>query len=86
MEFGVYLLQFVQFVFQQEPKSIKATAKLNDDGVDLTTTAELNYGGNKVATIKASALNMLTNAAKVVGTNGTMTVSGTFLHNFSPQY
>lgn len=75
MEFGVYLLQFVRLVFQQAPKSIKATATLNDGGVDLETTAELNYGDNKIAKIKASALNMLPNAAKVVGTKGSITVS-----------
>lgn len=75
MELGVPLLQFVQWIYRQEPKSIKATATLNDDGVDLDATAELSYGDNKVAKIKASVLETLTNAAKVVGTKGTMTVN-----------
>lgn len=75
MEFGVYLLQFCQWVFQTEPKLVKATGTLNDDGVDFEMTAELSYGENKVAIIKTSSLKMLSNAGTIVGTNGTITVN-----------
>lgn len=74
LDMGVYTIQACQWVFQQEPKSIKATGILNDEGVDLEMSAELHYGDNKVAKIKTSALNQLSNAAKIVGTKGQITV------------
>lgn len=72
---GVYTTQFCQFIFQEEPKLIKATGKLNDDGVDLEMTAELHYSGNKVARMRTSALTTFENVGKIVGTKGTMMVS-----------
>lgn len=75
MDLGVYVIQLCQWVFQQAPKSITATGKLNEDGVDVEMIAELNYGGNKVGKIKTSALETLGNAAKIVGTKGQITVN-----------
>lgn len=74
MDVGIYTIQLCQWVFQEEPKSIKATGILNDDGVDLEMTAELKYTGNKVAKMKTSAIQSLSNAAKIIGTKGTITV------------
>lgn len=78
LDMGVYTIQACQWVFQQEPKSIKATGTLNDEGVDLEMSAELNYGDNKVGTIKTSALNQLSNAVQIVGTKGQITINQIF--------
>lgn len=75
LDLGVYTTQFCQFVFEQEPISIKASGKLNDDGVDVEMTAELKYGNDRVARMRTSFLELLSNEAKIVGTKGTMTVS-----------
>lgn len=47
---------------------------LNDNGVDVEMCAELIYSSNRVAKIKTSVLKELSNAAKIIGTNGEMTV------------
>lgn len=80
MDLGVYVIQLAQWVFQQPPKSITATGKLNEDGVDVEVEAELNYGGaqNGVAKIKTSALEGLKNTAIIIGTKGQITVSATY--------
>lgn len=70
MEFAGFCLQVCQWAFKQEPKSIKATAILNDDGVDVDTTAELNYGDNKIAKIRINLQNDDGIAAKIVGSKG----------------
>lgn len=75
LDLGIYTIQLCQWVFQQEPQSIKATGKLNEDGVDVEMTAEINYGGNKVAKIKTSALDNLSNVAKIIGKTGEITVN-----------
>lgn len=74
MDVGVYTILFCQWVFQQEPKSIKATGILNDDGIDLEMTAELTYSDNKVAKMKTSAIYTPSNTAKIIGTKGTIVV------------
>lgn len=74
LDVGVYTLHFVQMIFQQEPKSIKATGIVNDDGVDVEVNAELTYPGNKTAKIRLSAINTFENAAIIQGTKGTLTV------------
>lgn len=83
LDLGVYTTQFCQFIFQEEPKSIKATGKLNDEGIDLEMTAELRYSGNKVAKMRTSALTTYENVGKIVGTKGTMQVSKRQLIFFS---
>lgn len=75
MDLGIYTIQFCQWAFQQAPKSIKATGKLNDDGVDVEMSAEIQYGDNKVGKMKTSSLEELSNTAKIVGTKGTITVN-----------
>lgn len=74
LNLGIYAIQFSQWIFQQEPKSIKATGKLNDDGVDVEFSAEINYGGNRIGKMNVSVLNDLHNTATIVGSKGTLTV------------
>jgi len=74
LDLGVYTIQISQWAFQQAPKSIKATGKLNEDGVDLEIQAEINYGEDRLARIQTSALKELGNTAKIVGTKGEITI------------
>lgn len=75
LDLGVYSIQVCQWIFRQEPQSIKATGKLNEDGVDSEMSAELTYGVNKVGRIKTSGLKTQNNTAKIVGRLGTITVN-----------
>lgn len=74
MDMGVYAIQFCQWIYQQAPKSITATGTLNEEGVDLDMSAEINYGDNKVGKIKSSALSALSRIGRIVGTKGQITV------------
>lgn len=74
LELGVYPIQFFQWIFQQEPKSIEATGILNEEGIDLEVNVEINYGPNKVGKMKATSLVTPSRTAKIIGTKGTMTV------------
>lgn len=74
LDVGVYTIQFCQMVFQQEPKSIKVTGEVNDEGVDVEVNAEVSYGDNKVAKMRTSSINTFKNGAKITGTKGTLMV------------
>lgn len=74
LDVGVYTIQFCQLVFKQKPKQIKAKGILNDEGIDVEVCAELHYDRNKVGKMRISALNTYENAAKIIGSKGTMTV------------
>lgn len=75
IDMGVYTIQLCQWVFREEPISIQATGTLNEDGVDLEMSAELTYSGDKVGKIKTSALITTSCTAKIVGTEGEITVT-----------
>lgn len=75
LEFGAFAIQVCQLAFQQEPKVIKATGTLNSNGVDVDVSAELIYGHEKVAKIRISMMENLSNSAKIVGTKSQITVS-----------
>lgn len=72
---GVYVIQLSQWVFQQVPKSIKATGTLNENGVDADMQAEIHYGADEVAHISTSALKKCPNTATIRGTKGEITVN-----------
>lgn len=82
LDIGVYTIQLCQWIFQKEPKSIKATGILNDDGIDLEMQAELYYSDKQMAKIKTSAIVTLCNTANIIGTKGTMRVSRQISFNF----
>lgn len=62
-------------MFQQPPKSIKATGTLNADGVDLAMKATLTYSDKSFAKIETSAITQQDNKAIIKGTKGEITVS-----------
>lgn len=74
LDMGVYAIQFCQWIYQQPPKSISATGTINDDGVDLDMSAEINYGDNKIGMIRSSGLIALSRNSRIVGTKGEITV------------
>lgn len=74
LDLGVYGIQLLQWVFRSAPTSIHATAKLNDEGVDVEVIAELAYGADRVGKLKTSALETLLNTATIIGTKGQITV------------
>lgn len=82
MEFGAFAMQVCQLVYRQEPKSIQATGKLNDNGVDVDVSVKLVYGDNKVATFRISMMQNLSNSAKIVGEKGEIQVNKFVIHTF----
>lgn len=79
LDLGVYAIQFAQFVFRDEPTSIQAKGKVNENGVDVETEVEMKYKNGGVARFKTSALEELSNKANIRGTKNFMTVSFVFL-------
>jgi hypothetical protein len=82
LDLGVYAIQFAQFVFRDEPVSVSAKGKLNENGVDVETEVELKYKNGGVARFKTSALEELSNKANVRGSENFMTVSLPFCESF----
>lgn len=78
MEFAGYCIQVCQWTFGGEPKSITATATLNDEGVDVDTSIELNYGNNKIGKIRINLVHFEGMTAKIVGTKGQIEVNQCF--------
>jgi len=78
LDLGVYTIQACQWAIQKKPKYVKATGKLNDDGVDVEVQAEISYGDNTFARIKMSSLETLKNQAKIIGTKGEITIHQIF--------
>lgn len=81
LDLGVYAIQISQWAFKEPPMSVKATGKLNDEGVDLEMQAELTYSGNRKAHLKTSAYEQLENKAYIKGTKGQIIVSTLFFLN-----
>lgn len=78
LEFAAFCLQICQLAFRKEPKSIKAEATLNDDGIDVDTTIELDYDDGKIAKIRINLLKDESNSATIVGAKGRMKVPSNF--------
>lgn len=74
LDMGVYTIQACQWVLGEEPKSIEARGILNEEGVDIEMTANLDYGDNKKVQINTSALNQYSNSVVIIGTKGQITV------------
>lgn len=74
LDLGVYGLQFVFLIFDEDPLSIRAGGHLNDHGVDVSTSTTLLFKGGRTATIITHALIDLPNEAHVIGTKGSLKV------------
>ncbi|XP_055849247.1 trans-1,2-dihydrobenzene-1,2-diol dehydrogenase-like [Episyrphus balteatus] len=70
LDIGVDAIQFVVFIYQEEPKSIKASGKINSDGVDLYIQVDMFFSGDRKATIICSGLQAFENQATVISKKG----------------
>lgn len=75
MDFGLYTIQFAQFIFQDEPKKVSVVGDLDVDGKDVVETVVLDYEGGRRAVLNIHANVKLWNNAVVVGTEGRALVS-----------
>ncbi|GBP87688.1 Trans-1,2-dihydrobenzene-1,2-diol dehydrogenase [Eumeta japonica] len=74
LDIGVYVLQFAQFVFKEEPIKVVSSGELNEDGVDVAVSMILEYSGGRRAVLTANSRLELDNRAVVYGTRGRVTV------------
>ncbi|EFN80683.1 trans-1,2-dihydrobenzene-1,2-diol dehydrogenase [Harpegnathos saltator] len=75
LDLGIYCLQFVSMVYNNEmPERIITSGSLNEDGVDISMTASLYYKDNRSATITTSALVNLPNKGYICGAKNTVEV------------
>lgn len=71
LDLGVYGIQFACLVFDHEvPHTIRASGCLNEEGVDISTSATFHYKGNRTATMLFQAQVELPNEAYIIGTKG----------------
>ncbi|XP_061717539.1 trans-1,2-dihydrobenzene-1,2-diol dehydrogenase-like [Cydia pomonella] len=78
LDLGVYVLQFAQLVFKDEPTKVTVVGETNEDGVDIDETIILEYSGGRRAVLTADATVKMWNKATVTGTKGRATVEEPF--------
>lgn len=81
LDLGVYVLQFAQFIFKEEPTKVTAVGALNEEGVDIIGHFILQYSRGRRAVLNIDSTTKLWNKATVTGTNGRTTVSILSLHS-----
>eukprot|EP00644_Phytophthora_capsici_P012009 jgi/Phyca11/526715/estExt2_fgenesh1_pm.C_PHYCAscaffold_120066 len=69
---GIYPLSFVTMVFGTKPTQITATGKISSGGADVSGAATLEFDGNRVGSIKFSALENLSDSVTITGSKGTI--------------
>lgn len=72
LDLGAYAIQFVLLCYNEYPKSIKATGKINSDNVDMYFEADLMFSGNRMARIVCSGLETYDNQAVIISKKGTV--------------
>jgi xylose dehydrogenase (NAD/NADP) len=77
---GVYPINLVRAVMGKAPKSVLASSRFNENGVDLTTTAILTYDDGRQTSIWSSFESITFRRANIVGTEGAID----FSHNNHP--
>lgn len=74
LDFGVYGLDVLQWIFQEEPKRLKATGILSDEGVETDVRIDFDYSGNRKATLRLSISEATKNKIRIVGTKASIEV------------
>ncbi|XP_034669973.1 trans-1,2-dihydrobenzene-1,2-diol dehydrogenase [Drosophila subobscura] len=69
-DFGVYGLQLALWVYREVPEKVRATGKLNEEGIDVVANIELAFSQNRWASIEVSAEEKLSNKAIIQGKQG----------------
>ncbi|VVC95182.1 unnamed protein product [Leptidea sinapis] len=72
LDLGVYMLQFLQFVYKEAPTDIMCTGHISKTGVDESVSCALKYKDGRTATISGHTRATLTNRAEITGTKGTI--------------
>ena len=77
LDLGVYTMQFQQFVFHGlEATDLVAAGHLNESDVDESVSVIITYAGGRTAVLSTHSRVKLPNDAVIIGTKGTITVSG----------
>lgn len=75
LDLGVYGVQFACLIYNHEvPESVKASGCLNEEGVDISTSATFQYKGNRTATLLFHSKVDMPNEAFIMGTKGTIKI------------
>lgn len=74
LDLGVYMLQFLQFIYKTPPTDIVCTGHLSRAGVDESISCALKYDEGRTATIAAHTRATMTNRAEITGTKGSIAV------------
>lgn len=74
LDFGVYGIDVMDWIFEEEPRQIKAIGQISDGGVDTNIQAEFSYCGDRNATLKLSITEKLKNTIRIEGTKASMEV------------
>ncbi|XP_018332542.2 trans-1,2-dihydrobenzene-1,2-diol dehydrogenase-like [Agrilus planipennis] len=75
LDLGVYLIQFVQFVFRGlDALEVNAVGHSNEYGVDESCSAVITFPGGKIANISSHSALLLPNEAEIVGKKGRIVV------------
>ncbi|XP_047526005.1 trans-1,2-dihydrobenzene-1,2-diol dehydrogenase-like isoform X1 [Pieris napi] len=72
LDLGIYMLQFLQFVYKEPPTDIVCTGHLSKVGVDESISCVLKYSDGRTATIAAHTRATMTNRAEITGTKGSI--------------
>ncbi|CAG9135624.1 unnamed protein product [Plutella xylostella] len=78
LDIGIYVLQFAQYIFKDEPIKVTSTGELNSEGVDEVVNIILEYSGGRRASLTAHGRLRLRNQATVYGTRGRATLADPF--------
>lgn len=75
LDLGIYMLQFLQFIYKEPPTDIMCTGHLSKTGVDESVSCAFKYKKGRTATIAAHTRATMGNRAEITGTKGTILVS-----------
>jgi predicted dehydrogenase len=74
MDIGCYCVNFSRHYTGSEPKSVHATSKRNDDGVDILTSGTLHFPNDVLASFTCGMTLHADNAAYIYGDEGYITI------------
>ena len=78
LDIGVYCIQMVNLIYGNEkPERVLSVGRLNDDGVDASTSSSIYYSNGRSATVVTHSDVDLPNEALISGTKGSIKVSFT---------
>lgn len=67
-------LQFVFFIYREFPKSIRASGKINQFGIDMFVEVDLKYSNRRTAKLVCSGIENIDSQANVIGNRGVIII------------